>query len=405
MNLIQVKVRCVEGVRDTGWFVPGRETTLICGPDNSGKTALLQALQALNPAYDIDWIKPFAEHPRTWRQDQYVRRVIPEKKTAVFMVFAAEARQVPQLAEIDADLIETDRIEVGRRLDNSRWVSFVEISASSRWREIADDMQILLDSTTEEVIGQDKDFFSRLGGSDRIQGEVANQCLTLLEKMEPHLGQSQRKRYHHCLEKVQRRERFFKAEAQVAAWLPLTLYIAPGVELPPVLPLTRAANEELWFRLPVVAALLTRLQSQHKLLEPGKNIEILHARYEEPITPLLALFREHGWPIPAFSIVGDAICFADIPKTVLHQRLYLIGAVCLLARLCHETRPLLLLDGFDRDLAGAEQAEMIRFLQTLGRWCQLLMTTADETVAAADGWQSVLSIGPGGLLESGLNSV
>lgn len=404
MRLIQVKVRCVEGVLDTGWIVPGKETTVFLGPRKSGKTSLLKALQALNPPYDISRVMPFSAHPEMWQQGSYSRRVIPEKKTAVFMVFAARPEQVARLAEIDTGLIETDRIEIGRRLDNSRWTSFVEISASSRWSEIAADMGALRVSCGDLKVNADETFFSHLQGSDRLQGKTAAECLHWLQHIEPLLAPEQRERYQQCLYKVHRRERFRRAEAQVAAWLPLTLYLDPGWEVPRFIDLSWIMNGRLREQVPVLADLLLLLCQQQQFPQSRATIANLLAKSTERMTPLVGLFRTHGWPFPVIDSDSHRIYFNNIPESVADKRYYLVAAACLLAQLCHEVRPLLLLDCFDRGLSGEEYMAMIRFQQQLGSWCQLLASSDGTTAAAAGGWQSVQQISPSGLGSSGLMS-
>ena len=402
MQLIQAKVRCVEGVRDTGWFVPGRETTVFYGPRGGGKSSLLQALQTLNPPYDIHRVKPFADHPRVWKQNEYDRRVVPEKKTAVFFVFSARAEQVVRLADIDADLIETDRIEIGRRLDNSRWTSFVELSASSRWREIAEDMSILRRAVADWEDGADTNFFEGLGESDRLQGDAAADCSRWLQNMKHLLPDDQHERYQRCLYHIQRRQRFYQAEEKIAQELPLTLYLSPGCALPDSFRVDKIMNGMTRDEAPVVTDMLSLIYQKYDLLRSGVTLQQLQAEAQKQMEPIARLLRENGWPIPVLSSDSQGVYFTDIPKDVFGQRLYLVALTCLLAQLGHGARPVLLLDCFDHGMAGGERLEIIRFQQRLGSWCQLLVATADEGVAGALGWQSVFRLGPGGLRESGL---
>lgn len=402
MRLIQAKVRCVEGVRDTGWMIPGKETTVVLGPRNSGKTSLLLALQALNPPYDVSLVKPFTAHPPTWQQGSYARQVIPEKKTAVVMVFAAAPDQVVRLAEIDDDLIETDRIEVGRRLDYSRWTSFVEIPASSRWRQIADDMEILRRAAAHRHEGAEEPVFPGLHSSDRLQGDTAAECLRWLGQIEPVLPAEEKSRHQQCLYQILRRERFRRAESQVAGWLPLTLYLDPEWEVPQCVEYGEIMSGQLRRQIPVLADLLHMLCRKHNLPQSGATFEELLAAAAGRTSALLELFFTSNYPFPAISSDRERIFFTNIPETVLEKRFYLAALTCLVAQLCHETRPLLLCDCFDRGLSAEQRPAMLAFQQQLGGWCQLLAAADETTVAGTTGWQSVQRIDPGGLAESGL---
>ncbi len=397
MRLIQARVRCVQGVGDSGWFVPGRETTLVTGPPESGKTSFLQALQALNPPYDIHRVDPLAAHPQVWRQGNHTRRVIPDKKTAVCMVFAATTEQVRRLEEIDPALIETDRIEFGRRLDYSRWTSFVEIPSSTRWSEIVEDMRELQKVLAGNTVLIDDDFLEQLRGTDRIKGENEEKCLRWLRAIAPWLAPEQKERYDRCLQMVLRRKRFRLAEKQVAQWLPLTLHLDPASSLRPRYAIADICSGEDRHEAGVVTDLLRLLDRQWRLREAGPDPSEMLSGPLSRVESLIHLFRDNGWPVPQIGIDRRQLSLAAAPDDQLGRRLHFIGTTCLLAQLCRDSRPILLLDCFDRGLSAADRQEMIRFQQRLGSWCQLLSTTDEEAVARADGWQTVLRIPPGGL--------
>lgn len=407
MRVIQAKVRCVDGVLDTGWFVPGRETTVIFGPPGSGKAKLFQALQALNPLYEITHEKPFAGHPDTWHQGAYTRRVIPEKKTAVVMVFSAEPEHVLELERIDPVLIETDRIEVGRRLDYSRWTTFVEISASTRWSDISEQMHRLrmrLAGRTNlpEAALQDA-FFTQLNGSDRLKGETADACRHWLEAVAPLLPTSDGETFRECLSGVGRAERFTLARKKVAEWLPLTISLQPGYRLESAYTFAEISGErQVYHPLESLLGTLCRKFQLHGA-EDERPQDVAEAI--ERAAPSMRVFQELGLVLPSFRTDRDRLFLERVvPRNRVKERLYRIAVICLLLELCHGHRPLLLLDRFDRDLSSAETLELVESLQRLGNYCQLIMATENETVRRANGWQAVKLIGPGGLAATKLVS-
>jgi hypothetical protein len=401
-------------VADTGWFVPGRETTVITDSSGSGESQLFQALQALNPPYDINRRRPFADHPDLWSQGPYVRKVIPKKKTAVFMVFSAGSQQVLELAKIDSDLIETDRIEVGRRLDYSRWITFVEISGASRWSEIAEEMRTLRADIAGRLnlpAAAQKDafldaFFEKLQGTDRLKGAVADRCLDWLEAIGPFIPAGKRDIHQRCLHGVRRAQRFTEARNVAAAMLPLTICLHPGhglrsgYDFPDIFSAVDQQN------INPVLSLLRLVCERFSPGETGDEQESLLAEAMSRVAPSLQVFQEVG--LGRIGIRGGRQrLHLDGLKlgSGLEQRLSLIAVTCLLAELAKGHRPLLLLDGFDRGLSAAEIPKLAASLQRIGRVYQLLTSAADKEMAGEPGWQSVLRAGAGGLEAARLESV
>lgn len=412
MRLIQARVRCVAGVADTGWFLPGRETTLLTAETRYGESHLLRALQALNPPYDINRCQPFADHPDLWSQGSYVRKVIPKKKTAVFMVFSAGPDHVLELEKIDSDLIETDRIEVGRRLDYSRWIIFVEISGATRWREIAEEMRTLRAGIAGRVnmpaaAGEDT-FFGELKGSDRLKGVIADKCLNWLGAIEPFIRDGERDLYQRCLHGAGRARRFAEAGDVAAAMLPLTICLQPGNGLQSwydYSDLADAGNHRVVVN--PVLSLLRTVCEKYSLFETGAGQAPDLTEGMKRAARSLRVFQGVG--LGRIEIHGEGkrlhIDGLKLGSGLLEERISQIAVICLLAELAQGHRPLLLLDGFDRGLSSVETRKMAESLQYIGRVYQLLASAADEEMAAAPGWQSVLRAGTGGLAATRLETV
>jgi hypothetical protein len=402
VRLIQTKVRCVEGVRDTEWFVPGRETTVIFGPKGSGKKHLLLAMEGLNPLYEITEETPFARHPEVWQQGSYTRRVIPEKKTAVFMVFSSEPDLVRELDSIDPALIETNRIEVGRRLDYSRWITFVEISASSRWSEIVEQMQQLhtlsasMNNLPESVV--QSDVFAALVGTDRIKGTVADECREWLNAVGSCLPVESKTLVDKCLHIVDRAERFRTAREKVEQWLPPTICLCPEHMVQSCYSVSGAQGIKTGFD--PVCALISLLGSKYGL-GAGKSAEMSTAVESARLS--LQYFMVPGLAVPQIRFDDQQVVIERSPaRNDFEERVFRIVTVCLLTQLCFERKPLLLLEGVDNGLSVAETLEMIAWLQQLGRYCQLILTTEREMVAGAHGWQAIKLVDAGGLATGAL---
>ena len=64
MRLTQVRVRNYRSVRDTGWFEVEHAKTILVGPNEAGKTAVLEALQQINPPPGVKGLDPLRDYPR-----------------------------------------------------------------------------------------------------------------------------------------------------------------------------------------------------------------------------------------------------------------------------------------------------------------------------------------------------
>lgn len=64
MRLQQARVRNYRSILDTGWFDVESAKTILVGPNEAGKTALLEALQHLNATDDVQGFMALRDYPR-----------------------------------------------------------------------------------------------------------------------------------------------------------------------------------------------------------------------------------------------------------------------------------------------------------------------------------------------------
>ena len=65
MRLIKARVKGYRSIKDTGYFDIEKLKTILVGPNESGKTAILQALQKLSPPEEIQLFDPLRDYPRS----------------------------------------------------------------------------------------------------------------------------------------------------------------------------------------------------------------------------------------------------------------------------------------------------------------------------------------------------
>lgn len=117
MRLTKARVQNYRSIRDTGWFDVETAKTILVGPNEAGKTAVLQALQQINPPAGVNTFDALRDFPRSRYNDITTKKVDPTKVTVVEAQFSLSDDDRAALPEPFRDVTYT----VGRRLDNSRW--------------------------------------------------------------------------------------------------------------------------------------------------------------------------------------------------------------------------------------------------------------------------------------------
>ncbi len=117
MRLRKARVTNYRGIIDTGWFDVEKNKTIMVGPNEAGKTAVLQALQQINPPPDVPKFDALRDYPRSKYNEITTGRVDPKTVTMVQVEY--------ELDEADRAAIPLTmrgvRYTFGRRLDNSAW--------------------------------------------------------------------------------------------------------------------------------------------------------------------------------------------------------------------------------------------------------------------------------------------
>lgn len=122
MRLSKARVRNYRSIRDTGCFDVESEKTILVGPNEGGKTALLKALQQVNPPDDVPGFDPLRDYPRSDLDSLKIDdgddgSVGPSDVTVVEAKFTLEEEDKAAVAAIDERFAGCTYV-VERRLDN-----------------------------------------------------------------------------------------------------------------------------------------------------------------------------------------------------------------------------------------------------------------------------------------------
>jgi predicted ATP-dependent endonuclease of OLD family len=140
MRLIKAKVTGYRSVIDSGYFDIETLKTILVGPNEAGKTAILQALQKLNPPQDAKLFDPLRDYPRSkYAEDIDNAKINLNKFTVVeghFVFTDEEKNEVPDGYK-DAVFI------YGRYLDNKIWYQLKSTIQMPLYGDIENDLQRL----------------------------------------------------------------------------------------------------------------------------------------------------------------------------------------------------------------------------------------------------------------------
>ena len=118
MRLTKARVQGYRSITDSGWFDVENGKTILVGPNEAGKTAILQALQKLNPPKGIELFNPLRDYPRA-KYDEDIEKggIDPTKFTVVEGHFSLDDNDIAEFPETYRNITYV----YGRRLDNSAW--------------------------------------------------------------------------------------------------------------------------------------------------------------------------------------------------------------------------------------------------------------------------------------------
>ena len=396
MKLIKFRIRCLTGMADSGWQNLGAGATLLGPRPGGGPGIVLEALQHINPPRGASGRQGFADPLTHDRQGGYARKINPGKKTAAIAVFAADLLLIHELSEIDPDLLETDRIEVGRRLDYSRWLNFVEIASSGRWSDIAEPMLALRHWLDEKQPRHPAGSLpASLQATDRLTGEVAERLKEWLRQVEAVADSTRLSQIASCRQAVERHERFARARRLVEDRLPPFVLLHPDQGLRPVYALDdRAPAGGARGGKGLVNHLMARLWQKSATAGPVAERQLLLQQdLAASAEKLGSLAADTGLALPRFRLTEGTI---EIEQTRMSApaaaRMTHLFSVLLLCQAVHGRMPVLLLADFEKDLSRQEQVNLFEHIREIGMSCQVVYAPATDHAADWDGWSGRLHL-------------
>jgi len=132
MRLYKARVQNYRSIKDTGEFEIEHLKTILVGPNESGKTVLLKALQQLNKPKDIEGFDILRDFPRSLYNDITTKKIDPAKVEIVRGIFTLEQE--------DKELLPPEfhncKYRVSKNLNNSMYHSLIDVPPKKKFSDI-----------------------------------------------------------------------------------------------------------------------------------------------------------------------------------------------------------------------------------------------------------------------------
>lgn len=153
MRLIKARIQNYRSIIDSGEFEIEKLKTILVGPNESGKTVLLQALQQLNKPTEVPGFDIIRDFPRARYNDISTKKIKPENVPIVTGYF--------ELDDEDKKAIPpefgTSMYKFTRHIDNKGYPSLVNAPERVYYQDIKNDLSRLLSHLDKQYSNQNPD--------------------------------------------------------------------------------------------------------------------------------------------------------------------------------------------------------------------------------------------------------
>lgn len=214
MRLVKARVQNYRSILDTEEFEIEKLKTILVGPNEAGKTVILQALQQLNKPSDVVGFEALRDYPRSKYNDITSKKIDPKDVIVVTGYF--------ELEEEDKKLIPEEfkncSYKIWKKLDNSFTHELLNAPVKIYYKDIKNDLNRLLAHLDKQYTAEHPEeetkkpsvLFSQAlqvsSDFNLIFGDKSDKIKTFLEKNYALIeegNEKEEKRYEALLEQIQ----------------------------------------------------------------------------------------------------------------------------------------------------------------------------------------------------------
>src|SRR6267378_205898 len=254
MFLQRVRVTKYRSIRDSGWFDVEKGKTILIGPNEAGKTALLEAIQRINPPLATRGFDPLRDYPLSEFDEISSGKIFPGDVTVVEAHFGLDPEDKEAL---EPEFRECEYV-VGRKLDNDFWQNLVGAPPVTKFGDLKKDLARLcahVDSRVppppEGMSPPDPPSTPIVALSQQwkdeyeVEGEAARILKLALEKVFPNIEEgnaTEEKRYDKLIKAIDANERRAAALWTLQQRLPLFIRFRDFFRVRPLIHLEHLAT-------------------------------------------------------------------------------------------------------------------------------------------------------------------
>ncbi len=195
MKLVSARVRDYRSANDTGLFEVEPKKTILVGPNEAGKTVVLQALQMLNPpAGECVSLEPLHDYPRARYTEIEDGKVDPSHVVVAQGRFGVDEDDLLALREVEPSLDDCGDLVVERRLDNTLQWYLTGWPASVRYGDVEKDFarlraHLAKKGTSHEIATALDQATANLTAASWITRGVGDQLSAWLDTVMPYVDE------------------------------------------------------------------------------------------------------------------------------------------------------------------------------------------------------------------------
>ena len=250
MLLKKARVQKYRSIRDTGYFDVEDGKTILVGPNEAGKTALLEALQRINPPGGLRSFDALRDYPRSEFNDVVAGKVRLEDTTIVEGHFALH----PEDKEVVPPEFRECEYVYGRRIDNSSWHALKGGPAPVKYGDIKKDLARLCAHIDERSRGTSSptlpsatlnSLTATWSDPDELRGNRTIELKSWLDRNYPLIeegNETEEKRYDQLVAAINQEERRFDALRTLVQRLPVFVRFRDYFRVRPLIHLEHLAQ-------------------------------------------------------------------------------------------------------------------------------------------------------------------
>lgn len=187
MRLKKFRVKKYRSIRDSDWCEVEHTKTILVGPNEAGKSALLKALQQLSPPQGVKPFDPLRDYPRSEYNDITAGRVNPDDVDVVTAHFRLEQADLEIIPDGFADVSFVATRFLTGRLE----CSLEGGPAPVRYRDVTKDLSRLAANLTESETHstQLQAITGDLHGDDVLSPDKADELRNWLHDVTPNVDE------------------------------------------------------------------------------------------------------------------------------------------------------------------------------------------------------------------------